>query len=148
MRLIRLSSQVLGLLEDQLTEVVVGCTGETLAEILGVFFGKLVAMEGLKKIQMQVLFYDRKLVAMEGLKKIQMQVLFYDMKKGGSGSILSRHTIHVRSLAFYRPRPKQEKFRRLDQRLLLFQSCLSCLQVTRVALLCSIPTDPGAVLAI
>ena len=40
MRLIRLSSQVLGLLEDQLTEVVVGCADETLAEILGVCFGK------------------------------------------------------------------------------------------------------------
>ena len=62
----------LGLVEDQLLspEVVVGCANESPAGVLGVFFGKVTAMEG--------------------LAKVQVQVLFYVLKHGGN--ILSRHT--------------------------------------------------------
>ena len=64
--------QALGLVENQLLspEVVVGCANESPAGVLGVFFGKVTAMEG--------------------LRKVQVQVLFYVLKEGGS--ILSRHT--------------------------------------------------------
>ena len=64
--------RLLGLLESQLLkpEVVVGCADETKAEVLGVFFGKVLAMEG--------------------LEKLEVQVLFYVLRDGGS--ILSRHT--------------------------------------------------------
>ena len=64
--------RALGLVEDQLLtpEVVVGCANESPAGVLGVFFGKVTAMEGLRKVQVQVMFY----VLREG------------------GNILSRHT--------------------------------------------------------
>ena len=62
----------LGLVENQLLspEVVVGCANESPAGVLGVFFGKVTAMEG--------------------LMKVQVQVLFYVLRDGGN--ILSRHT--------------------------------------------------------
>merc|ERR1711895_210314 len=62
----------LGLVEDQLLspEVMVGCANESPAGVLGVFFGKVTAMEG--------------------LTKVQVQVLFYVLRDGGN--ILSRHT--------------------------------------------------------
>ena len=49
----------LGLVENQLLspEVVVGCANESPAGVLGVFFWKVTAMEGLAKVQVQVLFY-------------------------------------------------------------------------------------------
>ena len=64
--------RALGLLEDQLLtpEVVVGCANESPAGVLGVFFGKVTAMEG--------------------LRKLQVQVMFYVLRDGGN--ILSRHT--------------------------------------------------------
>merc|ERR1711895_105966 len=62
----------LGLVENQLLspEVVVGCANESPAGVLGVFFGKVTAMEG--------------------LRKVQVQVLLFVLKHGGN--ILSRHT--------------------------------------------------------
>ena len=62
----------LGLVENQLLspEVVVGCANESPAGVLGVFFGKVTAMEG--------------------LTKVVVQVLFYVLRDGGN--ILSRHT--------------------------------------------------------
>ena len=62
----------LGLVEDQLLspEVVVGCANESPAGVLGVFFGKVTAVEG--------------------LTKVQVQVMFYVLRHGGN--ILSRHT--------------------------------------------------------
>ena len=62
----------LGLVENQLLspEVVVGCANESSAGVLGVFFGKVTAMEG--------------------STKVQVQVLFYVLRDGGN--ILSRHT--------------------------------------------------------
>ena len=64
--------QALGLVENQLLspEVVVGCANESPAGVLGVFFGKVTAMEG--------------------LMRVQVQVLFYVLRDGGN--ILSRHT--------------------------------------------------------
>ena len=62
----------LGLGENQLLspEVVVGCANESPAGVMGVFFGKVTAMEG--------------------STKVQVQVLFYVLRDGGN--ILSRHT--------------------------------------------------------
>ena len=64
--------KALGLVESQLLrpEVVIGCANESRANVLGVFFGRVLAMEG------QV--------------KLTVQVLFYVLKEGGS--ILSNHT--------------------------------------------------------
>ena len=64
--------RALGLMESQLLkpEVVVGCANDTKADVLGVFFGRVLAMED--KV------------------KVQVQVLFYVLKDGGS--ILSNHT--------------------------------------------------------
>ena len=64
--------KALGLVESQLLrpEVVIGCANESKANVQGVFFGRVLAMEG------QV--------------KLTVQVLFYVLKEGGS--ILSNHT--------------------------------------------------------
>ena len=64
--------KALGLVESQLLrpEVVVGCANESKANVLGVFFGRVIAME--EKV------------------KVKVQVLFYVLKDGGS--ILSKHT--------------------------------------------------------
>merc|ERR1711954_344359 len=64
--------KALGLVESQLLrpEVVVGCANESKANVLGVFFGRVLAMEG--KVEVKV------------------QVLFYVLKEGGN--ILSNHT--------------------------------------------------------
>ena len=62
----------LGLAEEQLLqpEVGVGCANETAAQVVGIFFGKVTAMDG-----------DR---------KVSVRVMFYVLKKGGD--LLSRHT--------------------------------------------------------
>ena len=62
----------LGLVESQLLQpaVSIGCANDTSAEVLGVFFGKVLAVEG-----------D---------KRVQVKVMFYVLKHGGN--ILSRHT--------------------------------------------------------
>ena len=52
-------------------QVLVGCADETRAEVLGVYFGKVMVMEG--------------------FEEVQVRVLFYVLRKGGS--ILSRHTM-------------------------------------------------------
>ena len=64
--------RALGLMESQLLkpQVLVGCANDTKAEVLGAFFGKVLAMEDTVKVQVQVLFY-----------------VFKD-----GGSILSNHT--------------------------------------------------------
>ena len=64
--------KALGLVESQLLrpEVVIGCANESTANVLGVFFGRVLAIEG--KVEVKV------------------QVLFYVLKDGGN--ILSNHT--------------------------------------------------------
>ena len=49
----------LGLVENQLLspEVAIGCANESPAGVLGVFFGKVTAMEGMVTVKVQVLFY-------------------------------------------------------------------------------------------
>ena len=66
----RLSS--LGLVKSELLqpEVTVGCANTTPAGVLGIFFGKVVAMEG--------------------VQRTEIRVMFYVLKNGGD--ILSRHT--------------------------------------------------------
>ena len=55
----RAKMKELGLVEDELLkpEVVVGCANSTGAGVLGVFFGKVVAMEGNKKVTAKAMFY-------------------------------------------------------------------------------------------
>ena len=47
------------MLEDQLMkpEALLGCADETSAEVMGTYFGIVMAMEGLEKVQVMVLFY-------------------------------------------------------------------------------------------
>ena len=54
-----IESARLGLLEDQLMkpEALLGCSDETSAEVMGTHFGNVMAMEGLEKVQVRVLFY-------------------------------------------------------------------------------------------
>merc|ERR1711954_183009 len=51
--------KALGLVESQLLkpEVVIGCANESKANVLGVFFGRVLAMEGMVEVKVQVLFY-------------------------------------------------------------------------------------------